>query len=86
MYKDFTVSEFSKRWSSDLAVPGSRPAGGGNLPSRKRGSIAHRLSLSPSNVSCMTETLLKGLKKTIINQQLCIWIPLVPCIIIIVCK
>ena len=31
------IAHWIKRWPVDLAVPGSRPAGGGNL-NRKRGS------------------------------------------------
>ena len=42
---------------ADLAVPSSIPG-----DNRKRDSIAHSLSLSPSHRPDMTEILLKGLK------------------------
>ena len=42
------VAQEVKRWSAVLANPGSRPAGGGNYFNRKRSSIQHNLSLSPS--------------------------------------
>ena len=48
-----------KRWPTDLAVPGSSPAGGGNLSNCKRGSIAHSLSLSLINRPDVAERLLK---------------------------
>ena len=38
-----------------LASPGSSLAGGGNLSNRKRGSIAHSLSLSPYRRPDMTK-------------------------------
>ena len=40
------VAQWVKRWSTELAVPGSSPAWDGELFNRKRGSIAHSLSLS----------------------------------------
>ena len=41
------VAQWIKRWPTDLAVPGSSPAWGGNLSNRKRGSMEHILSLLP---------------------------------------
>ena len=60
MYKDFFQSESPvKRWSTDLAVPGSSPTWGDDLPNRKQGSFAHSPSLSPAHHPNMTELLLK---------------------------
>ena len=54
------VAQWFKRWPTDLEVTGSSPARCGNLSNRKRGSIAHSLSLSPNHRPDMTEILLKG--------------------------
>ena len=51
------VAQWVKRWPTDLAVPDSSPAIGENLPNRKRGSIAHGLSLT--SYHDITEILLK---------------------------
>ena len=61
------VAQWVKRWPTDLAVPSSIPTRGEkktkerkkNLLNRKRGSIAHSLSLSTSHRPDMTEILLK---------------------------
>ena len=47
------------QWPTDLAVPVPIPASGGNVFSRKRGCIAHSLSLSSVHRPDLTETLLK---------------------------
>ena len=54
------VARYVERSPAGLAVRGSRPAGCRNLFSRKRGFIAHNLSLSSIHNPDMTETLLKG--------------------------
>ena len=48
-----------KRWSADLEVPGSTPAGSGNLFIRRQGSVAQRLSLTPSHRPGKAEILFK---------------------------
>ena len=48
------VAQKVKRWPADLAVPGSRLAGGEHLPNRKRGFIA--FSITPHRLD-MTEIL-----------------------------
>ena len=48
-----------KRWPPDLAFPGSLSAGGGILFKRKRGAIAHSLSLSLTHRPDMVEIQLK---------------------------
>ena len=53
------VAQQVKHWPANLAVPGSRPAEGGNLSNRGQRSIPHSLSLSPSHRPDMTEILLK---------------------------
>ena len=53
------VAQYVERWHTNLAVPSSSIAGGGDFYSCKRGSIAHSLSLSPVYRSDMTEILLK---------------------------
>ena len=55
------VAQWVKRWTTDIAVPGSSPAWGGDLFNRKRGSssIAHNLSLSTAHCIDMTEIQLK---------------------------
>ena len=51
------VAQWIKRWPTDLAVPGSIPTRG--FLDRKRGSIAHSLSLSSAHRPDMTEIPLK---------------------------
>ena len=51
------VGQRVKRWPSDIAVSVSSTARGGDLFNRKRGSIAHSLSLSPAHHPDMTEIL-----------------------------
>ena len=51
------VTQWVKRWPTDLVVPGSIPALGGDLFNRKRDSIAHSLSLSSVHRPDMTDTL-----------------------------
>ena len=46
-------------WPTDLSVPNSSLAGGGNLSNRKRGPNAHSFSLAPSDFHHMTKILLK---------------------------
>ena len=58
MGKGAPVAQLDKRWSTSLVVPSSIP-GSGNLFFRKRGSIVHSLSFSPSCRSDITEMLLK---------------------------
>ena len=53
------VAQWVKRWPTDLAVVSSSPARGEDLFNRKRGSIAHSLSLSSDHRPDMTEILLK---------------------------
>ena len=48
------IAQYVKVWSIDLALPGSRPAGSGNLFD----STAHSLSSSPSHRPDTTEILL----------------------------
>ena len=52
------VTQSVKRWSADLAVPGSISASGGVLFNHERCSIAHSLSLSHAHLPVMTEILL----------------------------
>ena len=51
------VGQWVKRWQTDLAAPG-RVHVGGHILNHKRGSIAHRLSLSNPHCPNMTDTLL----------------------------
>ena len=54
------LSIYVKRWTADIAIPCSRPAGDKNLFNRKLGySTAQSLSLSPTHLPDMTEILLK---------------------------
>ena len=53
------VAQWVKRWPTDLVVVSSSPARGEDLFNRKRGSIAHSLSLSSAHRPDMTEILLK---------------------------
>ena len=53
------VAQWVKRWPADLAVPRSIPALGENLPSCKRSSVAHSLSLLSYHRPDITEILLK---------------------------
>ena len=53
------ISQSVECWHTDLAVLGSSPAISGNLFNSEGGSIAQRLSLSPSHHPDMTEILLK---------------------------
>ena len=53
------VAQWVKCWPADLAVASSSPASGEDLFNRKRGSIAHRLSLPSAFRPDMTEILLK---------------------------
>ena len=53
------VAQWFKRWPTDLAVSGSSPARGGNISNRKRGFIAHGLSLKANHRPDMSEILLK---------------------------
>ena len=53
------VAQWFKHWPTDLAVVSSSPALGEGLFNRKRGSIAHSLSLSSARRPDMTEILLK---------------------------
>ena len=55
------VAQWVKRWPTDLAVMSSLPARGEIFSNRKRGSIAHSLSLSTCHPPDMTEILLKRL-------------------------
>ena len=57
--KQAPVAQWVKRWPTDLAVVSSSPARGEDLFNRKRGSIAHSLSLSSAHRPDMTEILLK---------------------------
>ena len=59
----------SKRVSSALACCSS-PAEGGSLSNCKRGSIAHRLSLSPDHHSDVTEILLNRTYSQVIHPSL----------------
>ena len=54
------VARYVNSWPSDLAVPGSRSIGGGNLSNSNQDAIAHNLSLSPSYRPDMSEILVKG--------------------------
>ena len=51
------VAQWVKVWPTDLAVMGSIPAWGEDLFYRKRGSIAHSLSLSSTHHPDITEIL-----------------------------
>ena len=53
------IAQWVKRWSADLAAPGSILARDGNLFSRKRDSNAYSPLISPSRRPDMTETLLE---------------------------
>ena len=53
------VVQWVKRWPTDLAVVSSSTARFEDLFNRKRGSIAHSLSLSSAHRPDMTEILLK---------------------------
>ena len=55
-------AQWVKRWPTDLAVKGSSPVRGEDLINRKRGFIAHSLSLSAAYRPGMTEILLKRTK------------------------
>ena len=53
------VAQWVKCWPTDLAVVSSSPARGEDIFNRKRGSIAHSLSLPSAHRPDMTEILLK---------------------------
>ena len=61
------VSEWVKRWPTDLVSPGSIPALGGNLSNHKRGSIGNSFSLLSNHRPDMTEIRLKR-KKDVKSQ------------------
>ena len=44
------VAKWLKRSPTDLAVPSSSPARGGNLSNRKQGSIAYFVVILPSSI------------------------------------
>ena len=61
--------QWVKRWSTDVAVPGSFSALDVNLSNRKRVSIAHSFSLSSYHRPDITNTVEKDVKSQVIHPR-----------------